>query len=72
MEIENWRELIKSGDITDASKIVGCSRDYYARSLKINPAEWSPPMVAINREVKRIICERETSRAEFIKEAEAC
>ena|GEM_PF-3310503 len=69
--MDNWRELLQRGDVSKAAKKAGCHVNKYSESLKLSPEDWTPAMVAINREVKRIVIERETSREEFIAEKQA-
>jgi len=58
-KMENWKEKIKTGDITEAAKRTGLSIQVYYSSQKISPTEWTAGMARINIALKNIVEERE-------------
>ena len=66
--MDNWREKLKTGDIERAAAIAGCSSTVYRQSKSVPISEWTRYMIAINRELKKIVEDRE----EFLKQEGVC
>jgi len=66
--MENWRDLILRGDAAEAARRAGCTTTVYNQSRKLLPANWTPAMIKLNRELKAIVGEREKLRLEFQEE----
>ncbi len=64
--MKNWREKMNRGDIAEAAKRAGIHPNHYSLSCKTAPENWSPAMIKINTELKKLIEEREEQRAQFI------
>ena len=67
--LENWREKIERGDKAEAARRLRVSVAHYKNSQKKSPDRWTPNEIAINKTVKEIVLERESTRQEFIQEA---
>lgn len=62
-KMENWREKIKVGDISEASRRTGINQSTYHISKNKTPEKWTKSQRAINLAIKRIIEEREAEIA---------
>ena len=71
VKMENWREKIVHGDISEAARRAGVGRQWYGESLRIPVVDWEKRHIAINKALKEIVEEREAYRATFMAEREA-
>ena len=62
--MENWRDKIKQGDITEASHRARVAPTVYQQSKKLSPEDWTAGMARVNLELKKIVEEREQFIAE--------
>ena len=70
--MENWKEKINKGDITNAARAAKCAREVYHQSLNVDPENWTSKMIDVNYELKKIVVDREERRAGFLNKSKTC
>lgn len=65
--MKNWKEKIVNGDIANAARNAGVGISAYYRSKETPVEKWTPAMIKVNTELKKLVIERESQRAEFAK-----